>query len=284
MKEKLYKSLHPNNKIIISAFGIIVLSLAYLILLKRFNTFESYILYLIMTYSLIIIVIKIYELLNIKINKIIDKNKFLVKYKNDYKLRHRISLYSSLVLNILYAIFKFVLGIYYKSLWFIVFSLYYLLLVIIRTNIVKEEEKDNKTLNDEWLKYRKCGIIMLFMNVILTMFILVIINMKITIKYHMYIAILMAVYTFYIMVSVIVDLIKYRKLNNPLVSAAKIVNFVTSLISMLSLEVVMLSTFGENKLEFNEIMIMATGGGFGIIITTMSMYMIIKSTEWLKEK
>lgn len=280
MKEKLYKLIHPNNKIIISAFGIIVLSLAYLILLNKFNTFESYILYLVMTYSLIIIVIKIYELLNIKINKIINKNEFLVKYKNDYKLRHKISLYSSLALNTLYAVFKFILGIYYKSLWFIVFSLYYSLLIIVRMNIVKE---NNKTIKDEWLQYRKCGIIMLFMNVILTMIILVIINMKITIKYHMYIAILMAVYTFYIMVSVIIDLIKYRKLNSPLISATKIVNFITSLISMLSLEVVMLSTFGENRIEFNEIMIMATGGGFGIIITFLCMYMIIKSTEWLKK-
>lgn len=64
-------------------------------------------------------------------------------------------------------------------------------------------------------------------------------------------------------------------------SAAKVINFITSLISMLSLEVTMLSTFGADKIEFNEIMIMGTGGGISIIITIISLYMIIKATDWL---
>lgn len=281
MKEKINKILHPSNIFIVISIIIIIVSLMYLILLDRFNKIESYVLYLIMTYSLIIIVIKVYDLIKFKIDKTISSNKYLIKYRNDYKLRYKISLYSSLFFNFLYVFFKLISGIVYKSIWFIIFSLYYLLLVIVRTNIVKEELKYCKSLSDEWKIYRKCGIILLFMNVILTMIILVILSMKITIKYHMYVVILIAIYTFYIMVYSIINLFKYRRLNSPLVLASKVVNFISCLISMLSLEIVMLSTFGENKIEFNEIMIMVTGGFFSIIILVICMYMIIKSTEWL---
>lgn len=281
MKKKIIKLLNPSNKIIISGVFIIILSLSYLILLDKFNTPISYVLYLVMTYSLIIIVIKLVNIIKGYINKIINNNKYLLKYKKDYKLRYKVSLYTSLSFNILYVIFKFTSGIIYNSIWFIVFSLYYLLLVIVRTNILKEELKDDKTIRSEWLKYRKCGVILLFMNVILTMIILVILNLDISNRYHLYITIFMAMYTFYIMIYSIVNLIKYRKLNSPLIMASKVVNIITSLIGMLSLEVTMLSTFGENKIMFNKIMIISTGGGISIIIFIICMYMIIKSTEWL---
>lgn len=281
MKNKIVKILNPNNKIIISGIPIIIISLLYLILLDKFNTPISYVLYLVMTYFLIIIVIKVYSIMKNYVNKIIVNNKHLSKYKKDYKLRYKLSLYISLSFNILYVVFKFISGIIYNSVWFIVFSLYYLLLVIVRMNILKEEIKDGKTLKSEWVKYRKCATIMLFMNIILTMIVLVILNFNITIKYHLYIAILMAIYTFYTMIYSVVNIFKYRKLGSPLVSSAKAVNIITSLIQMLSLEVTMLSTFGENNIVFNKIMIISTGGLFSIIIFIICMYMIIKSTEWL---
>lgn len=281
MQRKIIKILNPNNKIIISGIPIIIISLLYLILLNKFNTPISYVLYLVMTYFLIILIIKISKIIKKYINKIVANNKYLSKYKKDYKLRYKISLYTSLTLNTLYGIFNFVSGIIYNSIWSIVFSLYYLLLVIVRTNILKEELKTTKTIKNEWLKYRKCGVILLFMNVILTMIILVILNLNITTKYHIYIAIFMAMYTFYILIYSIINLIKYRKIGSPLISASKVVNIITSLIGMLSLEVTMLSTFGENKVVFNKIMIISTGILFSIIIFIICMYMIIKSTEWL---
>ncbi len=219
-----------------------------------------------------------------KINAIIDNSLLLSKYKNDYKLRYKASLYKSLLLNTLYAIIKFILGCYYKSLWFISFSFYYLLLVIIRKNILKLEKNLNKNIVDEWIEYRKCAITLLLMNVILAMIILVVVNEKIIIKYHIYIAIGSAVYTFYVTILSIIDLIKYRKLKSPLISSSKVVNIITSLISMLSLEIIMLSTFGEDKINFNEMMIITSGGLFSVIIIIICMHMVIKSTEWLNDK
>lgn len=83
------------------------------------------------------------------------------------------------------------------------------------------------------------------------------------------------------MINNIITLIKYKKYKSPLMSSSKIINVIASIISLLSLEVIMLSTFGSEQLEFNNIMIMATGGGISSIIVIIAFYMIIKSTEWL---
>lgn len=234
-----------------------------------------------MTYFLIVICIKIYNIIRFKIDRFIDNNKYLKEYKNNPELRYKISLFISLTLNIIYSIFKLLSGIIIKSFWFISFSLYYFLLIILRLNIAREETKDNSNLKDEFIKYRKTGIILLFTNVILTIIILIIVNQKIMKVYPDWIAITVAVYTFYLIFNSIFSLIKYRKYQSPLISASKVINVITSFVSLISLEIILIPTFGNGETKFFEIMIMATGGGIALVIIIISFYMIIKSTEWL---
>ena len=283
MKKKLYDIFNPNIKFVFGGLFFIILSLFYLIFFNRFNKFESYPIYLIQSYFLIILIIYIYKILKFELNKIIDKNKYLKMYRDDSKLRNNISLIFSLSLNIIYVLFKFITGIFYKSLWLISFAIYYLILVITRLNLIKSELNKSKTIKDEYLKYRLSAITLLFINIFLIIVILIIVNQNIIISYNKVITISIAAYTFYLMISSIANLIKYRKLKSPLISASKVLNVVTSLISMLSLTIAMLGTFGTEKIKFNETMIMATGGGISIIIIIISLYMIIRSTEYLND-
>lgn len=275
------KILNPKDNIIVLAIFFIILSLIYLIGFNGFGSVISYLLYLLMTYSLIIICIKVYKILKQKINIFIDNNKYLKKYKKDHQLRYRISLFSSFVINIIYATFKLITGLVFKSIWFTSFALYYLLLASIRFNIIKQELDGKKSLNNEYLKYRNTAITLLFTNVILTMIILIIINQKIMKIYPTWVAISIATYTFYLIFISIYNLVKYRKYNSPLISSSKIINVVTSLVSLISLEIVLIPTFGQEKEVFFEVMIMSTGGGIALLIAVISLYMIIKSTEWL---
>jgi len=278
------KLLYPKTHILLIGLLTIVVSLIYLIFFNGFDTNISYVLYLIMTYFLIVICIRMYNVAKFKINKIIDNNKYLRKYKNDHKLRYKISLFTSLILNIVYAIFKLLSGIVFKSFWFISFALYYFLLIVLRSNIAKEELKNNTDLKDEFVEYKKTGIILLFTNVILTIIILIIVNQKIMNVYPDWMAITVAVYTFYLLFNSIYNLVKYRKYKSPLISSSKVINVITSLVSLISLEIILIPTFGGGQTEFFEIMVMATGGGIALIIIIISLYMIIKSTEWLNEK
>lgn len=282
MKDKIYKLLHPKKAAVLFGSIFIILSLVYLICLDKFGSPESYILYLLMTYSLVILVIWGHEYIKVKLNNILESNKHLLKYKTDHVLRHKVSLYSSLVFNALYAVFKLILGVIYNSYWFIAFAQYLIVLVIVKASIAKQDLKQNVTLKEEYLKYRNCGVILLFINIAISALILVIIRRNVVITYHEYIAIALATYTFYTFVSSIVTFVKYKKYKSPLMSASKIVNVVRSLVSMLSLEIVMLSTFGANSVEFNNTMIISTGMGINVIICVICVFMIVKSTKWIK--
>lgn len=92
--------------------------------------------------------------------------------------------------------------------------------------------------------------------------------------YPNWMAITVATYTFYLLFISIYNLIKY---NIPLMISSKIINVVASLVSFISLEIILIPTFGSD-VNFFEIMIISTGGEIIIII---SLYMIIKSTEWI---
>lgn len=275
------KILHPNNFVLVIGFCTIIFSLIYLIFFNGFGNALSYVLYLIMTYFLIVICIKLYTLFKKIINRVVDKNKYLRKYKNDYKLRYKISLIVSLIFNLLYALFKLLLGIIFRSIWFISFAFYYILLVIVRYNIAKQVLDDSTTLKDEYIKYKNVGVILLFINVILTFIVLIIVNEKVMNIYPSWIAITVATYTFYLIFISIYNLIKYRKYKSPLMASSKIVNVVTSLVSLISLEIILIPTFGNVNDLFFEVMIMATGGGIALIVFIISLYMIIRSMEWL---
>ena len=90
-------------------------------------------------------------------------------------------------------------------------------------------------------------------------------------------------YTFYVTVAAIRDLIRYRKYNNPILSTSKVIKMAAALVSMLSLETAMFSQFGaEMSLRDQRIMIALTGAGVSIVVITMSIYIIVNSTKEIK--
>ena len=55
-----------------------------------------------------------------------------------------------------------------------------------------------------------------------------------------------AFYTFYTMVISVLNLVKFRKLGSPILSAAKVLNFIAAMMSILGLQTAMISRFSEN--------------------------------------
>ena len=92
-----------------------------------------------------------------------------------------------------------------------------------------------------------------------------------------------ALYTFYITVYAIVNVVKYRKYNSPVMLTAKIIALSAALVSMLSLETAMLSEFGAEMPEIQkQILIAATGGGVSVAVVIMSCLMIRRSAKEIK--
>ena len=92
----------------------------------------------------------------------------------------------------------------------------------------------------------------------------------------------MALYTFYVTIMAVVNLVRYRKYQSPAMSAAKAINLAAALVSMLSLETAMLAQFGGGE-TFRQLMTASTGGSVCVIVVGMGVYMTVHASKQLKK-
>ncbi|MBQ8558991.1 MAG: hypothetical protein IJ439_03280 [Tyzzerella sp.] len=245
----------------------------------------AYISYIIAFYSVMILSTFFAEVLPKRYKEIKQKvydHPLGNKYMTDAAFKVRISLYISLAINLVYSVFKLVSGIYYSSLWIGAFAVYYILLSVIRFVLLHhmERKKDAGTI-EEYRSYRISAVLMMFINMTLSGIVLNMIVQNKSAVYSDVFVITSAAYTFYILTVSLIDLVKYRKYKSPVMSAAKAIRFAQALVSLLSLEASMLVQFGEDE-AYRRVMIALTGAGVCIIVMSMSIYMIVRSTKEMK--
>lgn len=206
----------------------------------------------------------------------------LEKYFKEVEFRTETSLYQGLFINLLYIALKLGSGIYYRSIWFGSLAVYYLLLAIMRFSLLHHVRNRKDDGVSEWKRYRFCGIILLFMNQALAAIVVIVIRQNKGFEYAGFLIYAMALYAFYAVITSVINVVKFRKYGNPVMSAAKVINLTAALVSMLSLETAMLAQFGEDDVMFRQIIISATGAGVCVIVLGMAVFMIAKSTKVLK--
>lgn len=207
------------------------------------------------------------------------------KFMTDPKFKTCVSLYCSLAVNLLYAAINGFSGIWYCSVWSVTLAVYYIILAVMRFLLVRFVNHTGIGTDRirELRSYRLCGIILMTLNLTLSGVVILVIVQNKSFEYAGMLIFVMAMYTFYITIAAVVNLVRYRKYNSPVMSAAKVINLAAALVSMLSLETAMLSQFGkEDSPYFDRIMIGATGAGVFVIIVSISVYMIVRSTKEIK--
>ena len=216
-----------------------------------------------------------------------DENKYARRWQDDTRLRVNVSLYGSLAWNALYGIFQLWLGFYHHTFWFYSLGAYYICLGVMRFFLLMHTRKyaPGEKMQTELKKYRACGIVFLVMNLALALIIFFMVYWNRTFEHHMITAITMAAYTFTALTTAIVNVIKYRKYNSPVFSASKVTSFAAALVSMLTLESTMLTTFSDETMTAVEQkwMLGATGGAISSLIVATAIYMIVTSTKKLKQ-
>lgn len=248
----------------------------------------AYVVYVLAFYTLVVVSIacgmncpKYYK----SVKQKIYNNKFGNRYMTDVAFKTHVSLYRSLTINLLYVAVNLFSGIWYRTAWFIIFAVYYIILAVMRFLLLRYINKNElgQKLLGELKRSRACAIILLLINLILTGAVLMILYQDRGFEYNGILIYVMAMYTFYITTAAIINIIKYRKYNSPIMSTAKVINLAAALVSMLSLETAMFSQFGaETSPQLQRIMIAATGGGVSVIIVTLAIYMIIRANKEIK--
>ena len=246
----------------------------------------AYISYVLAAYTLTVWCFKIPYL--IKFFKTFkNENKYARRWQDDTRLRVNMSLYGSLAWNALYGILQLWLGFYHHTFWFYSLGAYYICLGVMRFFLVRHTTRyaPGERMQSELKKYRACGIVFLVMNLALALIIFFMVYWNRTFEHHMITAIAMAAYTFTALTTAIVNVIKYRKYNSPVFSASKAISLAAALVSMLTLESTMLTTFGDGTMTVmaQKWMLGATGGAISVLIVATAIYMIVTGTKKLKQ-
>ena len=203
------------------------------------------------------------------------------KYLTDVRFRTGVSLYQGFFINLLYIAMKLVSGVVYRSAWFIALAVYYILLAVMRLLLARRLNAQDEGM--EWRRYRFCGVMLLLMNQALAGIVGFMVHQNRGFHYPGLLIYAMAAYAFYAVTIAIINIVKTRRYQSPILSAAKAINLVAALVSILSLTTAMLSQFGgDDDPLFCQTMTAATGGGVCTIVIGMAVYMILRASKNLK--
>ena len=285
LKQILHKLLFPSKAVVVISIPVAAVSLAYVFLLDHKNGPAAYFSYAVSAYALVIVSIQAARL-TLNVQNAVHRNRYIHRYLTDVPYKTHISLYMSLVANLLYAAMNLFLGGYYRSVWFGTLAVYYMMLAAMRFLLAAHVKRRGIGTEPilELKRYRLCGVLLMLMNIALMGVVVLVIRKNEGFEYAGYLIYVMAVYAFYHVTTAIVNVVKYRKYKSPVMSAAKAVNLAAALVSMLALETAMLAQFsdGQDASGLNQAMTAATGGVFCIFILGMGAFMLINSTKQLK--
>lgn len=249
------------------------------------NSVFAIISYVLSAYTLTVWCIKIPDIIRFcKTFK--SENKYARLWFGDARIRVNISLAASFLWNTGYAALQLGLGIYHGSAWFYSLAVYYFSLALMRFFLVRHSTKNQpgEKLRQELVRYRACGYIFIVITLALSAMTAYLIYSGGTTEHHEITTIAMAAYTFFTFTMAVINIIRYRKYESPVFSAAKAISLTAASVSMLNLESTMLVTFGDG----NETGLMRSrfigisGAAIFVFIIAMAIYMIVQSTKKLK--
>ena len=85
--------------------------------------------------------------------------------------------------------------------------------------------------------------------------------------------------TFYTMVTSVINLVKFRRLRSPILSAAEVLNFIAVLMSILGLQTAMIAQFSTEGENYRRMMNAITGGAVWLSVILTAVYMLYLSSK-----
>ena len=277
-RETIRKILFPNAFVIFLMVNISAAGLIYIFMRGMEMHPLAYLAYVVAFYALITVCVRIPGIVKWWRRKL-HENKYTDRYLTDRDLRMQISMYRGLLISFIFATFKIILGFVYDSSWFFAMAGYNMLLSIMRFLLVLQSQKKHASEEEERRKalfaYRLCGWLMLVLNIAVSVIMFMVIVQNQRIEYHMIACIGLAAFTFYCFTRAVINMVKYKRRKNPIYAAVKRVDMVKAIVSIFTLQVALLTTFGGQGAEVDAgLMNTLTGIAVTIAINTIGAMMI----------
>lgn len=248
-------NLNFSIKIFVWVLAMIFLGLAITqMTVKPFGFFLGILIYIVVTVFVFLAIFFAYQILFPKFNKkkktLIEHNSFLTKYTTDYRYRTIVVAVGGLFFNILFAIVNGFFAIMYSSAWLGSLSAYYLVLSFMRFGVVEyiEMPRTRKKIKDVDFKelsvYHKVGFMFILMTIALVGMLIMMIIAEQSKTYPSFVIYVIALYTFIKVGLSIYHIIKAKNSNSYLVKTLRNISHADALVSLVSLQVTMIITFG----------------------------------------
>lgn len=203
------------------------------------------------------------------------------RYFKDLAFRGSISIYQGIAVNLFYVAFRIMAAIRYASVWFLSMAVYYLVLGGLRAYLIVYYRRRTPELE------RRChhttAWFLFLLNIPMGGMIVLMVRTDSGFSYPGYVIYLSALYTFYTMITSAINLIRFRRLGSPILSAAKVLHFVAAMMSILGLQTAMISRFSENGENYRRMMNAITGGFVYGIVILIAIYMLLHG-RYLRKK
>lgn len=277
--------LFPSVWIIALLVPISLTLLIYAFVFQTQTSVISIIAYVISAYTLTVVCFRLPKIIAF-FKHFKKENKLWLRWSSDARLRVNVSLYSSLIFNVAYAVFQLGLGLFHRSVWFYAMSIYYTFLGVMRFVLVRYSGHNQAGEDEqrELKRYLACGICILAMHIALSAIMGMVIVEDKRIVHHPITTIALAAYTFTSFTFAIINMIRYRKYQSPVFSASKAISMASATVSMFTLETAMLTAFGGAETEFlTDILLTATGIAVSAFVLGLAIYMITQAMKKGKE-
>lgn len=219
----------------------------------------------------------------------IDANPFTHRMAGDYRYRTVMFAVPGLALNVVFALFNGVIGIYSRSAWYGTLSAYYILLSVMRFLAVRydrrmaKREQNEELLAEEIFVYHKCGILFLIMTVALGGMVILMVCEEKGKRYPGFLIYAVAAYTFYKIAISVINLVKVRKFKSPLLMAIRDIGYIDACVSILSLQTAMFASFGDGQEFFIKFMNGATGSVVCLFVLGIGSYSVHSANKMKRQ-
>lgn len=239
--------LFPHKFVIFLLFNLTVAGLIYIFVNHLEENLLAILFYVVAFYTLVVVCATIPGIVK-DVKAGVYKNRYANAYLTDKELRMRISMYRGLLINFCFATFKIILGFVYNSSWLFAMAGYNVILSIMRFIVIFRSQKKGLTEMEERRRglqsYQVCGWLVMILNIAVSVIMFMVIVQKQTIEYHMIVTIGLAAFTFYCFTMAVINMVKYRERTNPVYAAVKRIDMVKAIVSIFTLQVAMLTSFG----------------------------------------
>ena len=244
--------------------------------------------YFVSAYTLAVVCVGVPKICK-AMKKCLYSNAYSERFLTDKKLRTEFFLYFGCGFSIVYAIFKFTAGVYFHSTWIGAVAVYYIIVSLMRFGLIKryrynlqyENEREQRVFGLK--SYRFCGILMFVLNVAVTGLVIQLIWHGETYQYPGFLIYAFAAYSFYCIGMAVRNMAKHRKLETPVLAAAKMLSFACALMSILATQTAMLTQFGDGQEAFARFMNAATGSVVCLLIFGLAVWMVVRANKEMKK-